>query len=74
MVMLLAQRSSGRGGSGNISDARRRSRSQGASSTATPKKRFFTTKGREKGPKSPDSVAQAHDTEDNMDRRCGEFS
>ncbi|KAG6369274.1 hypothetical protein JVT61DRAFT_15520 [Boletus reticuloceps] len=55
-------RSSGRGGSGNISDARRRSRSQG--STAAPKRRFFTTKGREKGTQHcDDGATQAHDKE-----------
>ncbi|KAF8425045.1 hypothetical protein L210DRAFT_3567651 [Boletus edulis BED1] len=62
-------RSSGRGGSGNISDARRRTRSQG--STAAPKRRFFTTKGREKGTQyCDDGATQAHDKGDrNVDKR-----
>jgi hypothetical protein len=65
-------RSSGRGGSGNISDLRR-SRSQGPSTA--PKKRFFTTKGRERGTRRCDDVAQAHDNhrqDENTDRRASQ--
>lgn len=61
-------RSSGRGGSGNISGVRR-SRSHGPSTA--PKKRFFTTKGRERGTKC--DVAQALDRQDrNTDRRTSQ--
>jgi len=55
-------RSSGRGGSGNISHTRQRSRSQGSS--AAPKMRLFTTKGLEKGStRNCESVSQARDKE-----------
>ncbi|KAH0838894.1 hypothetical protein J3R83DRAFT_7321 [Lanmaoa asiatica] len=57
-----AVRSSGRGGSGNISDPRRRSRSQEPRTVS--KRRFFTTKGRERSMRYPDGVTQTQDRQD----------
>ncbi|KAG9307953.1 hypothetical protein JVU11DRAFT_9664 [Chiua virens] len=57
-------RSSGRGGSGNISDLRRRSRSHEPRFTA--KRKFFTVKGRERG--NTDGAAQ-HGRDRNTNRR-----
>ncbi|KAG8220611.1 hypothetical protein J3R82DRAFT_2864 [Butyriboletus roseoflavus] len=67
-------RSTGRGGSGNISDPRRRSRSQEPKSMS--KRHFFTKKGRERGTRC-DGVMQAHDGENgtsiisDTEKRCG---